>query len=342
MNTPADWSDTITVMQARDVKRMAKTLLRDGTFLDYDAAYYYSAETVPLTGLDDLWPLLLWLLPRPDRCVVRGRLANGETAHKIRRLIHADKEKGDPATLVDVPRRWLAIDVDGIDRPEHIPAHDLLGCADAAIERLPRPFWRAECIVQASAGHGIKPGCRLRLWYWCDRPMSGVELKRWLKDYPVDPSVFGSAQPIYTAAPIFAPGVLEHLPQRIALWPGGQWLQCPSAEELAPPPPKPQPPPEAIATPAKAEPYVRKALERAADAILSAGEGKRHSTIAAEARSLARFVDANLLRAADVRSVLTRAAECAGKTDADEIASCIAWGLANPSNGALPEARNAA
>lgn len=342
MSNAAVWSDTITVMQARDGKRAAKTLLRDGTFLDYDDAYYYNAETVPLTGLEDLWPLLLWLLSRRDRCVVRGTLANGETARKIRRLIYPDKKTGDAPTLIVVPRRWLAIDADGIERPAHVPAADLLGCADAAIERLPRPFWRAQCIVQASAGHGIKPGCRLRLWFWCDRPMTGAELKRWLKPCPVDPSVFSSAQVIYTAAPIFGPGVSEHLPQRIALYPGEQCLLCPSAEELAPPPPKPPPPREAIATPVGGEPYVRKALERAADAILSAGEGKRHPTLAAEARSLARLVKEGLLREADLRSVLTRAAEHAGKTDADEIESCIAWGLANPSNGALPEARNAA
>jgi hypothetical protein len=171
--------------------------------------------------------------------------------------------------------------------------------------------------------------------------MTGGELKRWLKPYPIDPSVFGSAQPIYTAAPIFAPGVLEHLPQRIALYPGEQWLQCPSAAELAPPPPKPHPKPEAMVTPVGAEPYVRKALERAADAILSAGEGKRHPTLAAEARSLGRLVKEGLLREADLRSVLTRAAEHAGKTDADEIASCIDWGLENPSSGGLPEVRDA-
>jgi hypothetical protein len=342
MSGTADWSDSITIMQARGGKRMAKTLLRNGTFLNYDDAYTYNARTIQLTGLDDLWPVLHDLLHRHDMCVVRGSLAQGDSAHRIRRLIYPDKDTGDAPTLKVVPRRWLAIDADGIERPEHVPAADLLACADAAIEKLPRPFWQAECIVQASAGHGIKPGCRLRLWFWCDRPMTGGELKRWLKPYPVDPSVFGSAQPIYTAAPIFAPGVSEHLPQRIALYPGEQRLQCPSAEELAPPPPKPQPPPEAIATPVGAEPYVRKALERAADAILSAGEGKRHPTLAAEARSLARLVKEGLLREADLRSVLTCAAEHAGKTNANEIASCIDWGMNNPSNGALPETRNAA
>jgi hypothetical protein len=39
MSGALDWTDTITIMQARGGKRMAKTLLYDGTFLNYDDAY---------------------------------------------------------------------------------------------------------------------------------------------------------------------------------------------------------------------------------------------------------------------------------------------------------------
>ena len=340
MNAPPEWADTITMLQARDGKRLAKTLLRGGAFLDYDDAYHYNAATAHLTGLDDLRILLNRLLLQPDRCVVRGQLIHADEARKIRRLVHRDAAKGDDPTLADVPRRWLATDADGISRPENIEPADLLGCADAVLAQMPRPFQRAACIVQASAGHGIKPGCRLRLWHWCDRPMTTAELTRWLKPYPVDKSVYRPAQPIYTAAPRFAPGVREHLPCRLAFYPGEEWLACPSSEELAPPAPKPPTEPEKIATPIGAEPYVRKALARAADAIISAGEGNRHDTLVCEASSLARLVKENLLNASDLRRVLTRAAEQAGKTDAGEVASCISWGLANPSNGVLPEGRH--
>ena len=41
------------------------------------------------------------------------------------------------------------------------------------------------------------------------------------------------------------------------------------------------------------------------------------------------------LDAADLRAVLTRAAEAAGKDDAEEIASCIDWAFANPSTTPL-------
>ena len=85
---------------------------------------------------------------------------------------------------------------------------------------LPPTFTGAACIVQATASHGIKPGARLRLWFWCDRSLSGAECKRWLGKVPVDHSVFGAAQPIYTAAPVFADGAAEHLPCRLLALPG--------------------------------------------------------------------------------------------------------------------------
>jgi len=331
-----NYTDTITILQARDGKRMAKMLLSDGTFEDYDDAYYYDAETVPLTGLDDLWPLLLWLLSRRDRCVVRGALINLNMTRKIRRLVCPCKKNGDPATLIDVPRRWLAIDADGIERPKDVPASDLLACADAVIEKLPKPFWRAQCFVQASAGHGIKPGCRLRLWYWCDRPMSGTELKYWLKGVSVDHSVFNPVQPIYTAAPIFADGIAEHLPYRLIEWPGGQWLQCPSAEELTPPP-RPTPEyvaPVAVSRSARARLYVEGAMNKAGERIRNASQ--RHPTILQEACSLARFVKAGMIAKSDLHNLLWNAAQSAGKDDEAEIERMVTFGIDHPDSAPIP------
>jgi hypothetical protein len=336
-----DWSDRITILRAPG-KRLAKLVRRDGTVCDYDSPYRFNACARNVAGLPDLQRLLTKLLVRSDCCVVRGELLAGESASGIRRLAYRDDETGDEPTMRDVPRRWLALDADGIERPKGTAAEDLLACADAAIDQLPRAFWRTACIVQASGSHGIKPGCRLRLWYWCDRPLSGIEAKRWLEGSPFDPSVFRTVQPIYTAAPLFADGRADHLPYRLIQWPGNDWLRCPSVEELAPPPPKPLPPPERVAVGEQADAYTRAALIAAANAIVNAGEGKRHETIISESRSLARLVQGGLLTERDMRAVLARAAECAGKTDPDEVASCIAWGIANPSNATLPETRNAA
>ncbi len=335
------WCDTITVMRAPG-KRLAKLIRADGTVLDYDSPYRFNATAVPVCGLLDVLAILKRLRVLPDRCVVRGELLAGTAATNIRRLVYQCTKTGDAPTLCSVPRRWLALDADGIERPECVAASDLEACADIVMETLPRPFQRAACIVQASGSHGIKPGCRLRLWFWCDRLMTTYELMRWLAGTPLDPCVFRPCQPIYTAAPCFGPGRAEHLPARLLELPGEDWLRCPSADELAAPAPKPPVAAENVAAGIDAGAYGRAALIRAADAIVTAGVGKRHDTIIHESRSLARLVRAGVVLERDLIAVVTRAAERAGKADADEIASCIAWGIANPSNAVLPEGRNAA
>ena len=64
----------------------------DHTIKDYDQAKHYSASTIALNGMDDLRALLEKLVRRPDQCVVRGKLINGDTAHGIRRLVYPKPE----------------------------------------------------------------------------------------------------------------------------------------------------------------------------------------------------------------------------------------------------------
>jgi hypothetical protein len=132
----------------------------------------------------------------------------------VRRLLHPDPETGDAPTLREVPRRWVAGDVDGLPLPRGCDPRDLAACAAAALPALPAAFRCAELIVQATAGHGVKPGAHLRLWSWLSRPIGGAPLKEWLRGAPVDRAVFGAAQPIFTAAPVFPDGT-DHLPQRL-------------------------------------------------------------------------------------------------------------------------------
>ncbi len=101
---------------------------------------------------------------------------------------------------------------------------DLAACHRAVLPRLPPTFRSASAVVQATASHGVKAGARLRLWYWLSRATSGAELKAWLRAAPVDHSVFGAAQQIYTAAPIIACGVADPVPVRLLLVPGARAL----------------------------------------------------------------------------------------------------------------------
>ena len=198
--------DTITVLHAPGMC-LAKRLSKDGTIHGYDRARVFGVSALPVNNLDGIGETLSRLLPLGDRCIVRGALIDGETGVGVRRLLHLDPKTGDRPTFRDVPRRWLALDVEGIPLPERLHPADLAGCCALALTRLPGAMQDAACIVQASGSHGFKPDMRLRLWFWLSRPTWGHELKNWFRGTPADPSVFGAVQPIYTAAPKMPAGM---------------------------------------------------------------------------------------------------------------------------------------
>src|SRR4051794_19441353 len=193
LSPPDDEWDTITVLHARG-RRLAKRILPAGAIEDYDGARHFDLVEIPVAGIDMLQEDIARLIRQPDRCIVRGKIAEVGRSRGVRRLLHQDG--ADRPTLIDVPRRWLALDIDGIPRPEHIAASDLAACAGIAIAALPAEFHRARCLVQPTASHGIKPGLRLRLWFWLDRPVATAELKRWLPAGLVDHAAFSAAQVI--------------------------------------------------------------------------------------------------------------------------------------------------
>jgi hypothetical protein len=252
----------------------------------------------------------------------------------VRRLAYRCKKTGDAPTLQDAAHSWVALDLDEVERPDAIAADDLPGCALAAVQRLPVAFRATAGIVQATASHGIKPGSRVRLWYWLSRPTTAAELKRWLRG-AVDDCTFRTVQPIYTSAPVFGPGVRDHLPVRVALLPGDDAVVVPSSAGLAPPSPRPAPPRPAPNTPGSGR-YASRALAGAAVRVKTAPIGNRHATILSEARGLARFIAAGLLTERDVVGTLEAAGQQAGKP-VDEIESIIAWAMDNPSRAELPE-----
>jgi hypothetical protein len=319
--------DSITIVRARG-RRLAKVIHADGTIEAYDAARTVDLVEIPIADLAALGRLLLRLEHRRDCCIVRGGIADPARVRGVRRLLHPDPDTGDAPTLRDVSRRWLPLDFDDLPRPGEITAPDLPACAGIAIEALPDAFREVQGIVQATASHGIVPGIRLRLWYWLDRPTTGAELKRWLRGAPIDTSVFGAAQVIYTAAPLFLPGAHDPLPTRIAVVSGSRpEVIVPPATALAPPPRKPPAMPKVDARGAGR--YGFGALRSGVVCVARATTGTRHQSLLSEARGLARLVATGLLREDSVRTALVRAAGMAGLEEA-EAEAVVAWGLAHP------------
>lgn len=309
---------------------LAKTVSADGSIKGYDRVKTVDLQARCIVGLGEIHALLADLGARPGCAVMRGGIADPERARGVRRLLHGDPGTGELPTITEVPREWIALDVDGIELPSGVDPLDLAACAGSVVRHLPEAFQGAARIVQATASHGIKPGARMRLWYWCDRPLTGAECKRWLKGVPVDKTVFGAAQVIYTAAPVFV-GCADPLPRRLAMLPGAASVVTPPPEALAPRAP-------ALAALGNdvraAAPRVRSgrsvlwAMARAITRIKAAPEGDRHSTAVAQAWGLARFLAADDISAAELKDVIADAIVQAGKT-AEEGVSIAAWALAH-------------
>lgn len=172
----------------------------------------FNGAHLPVSSLDDLKSVLIDLAPYPSRCVVRGALAAGSPAKGIKRR---SVTAAEAATLLSVPHQWLPIDVDGAPLPAGTAPQDLHLCAEMALNSLPTEFHRARCLVQATSGHGIKPGARLRFWFWLSRSITDVEAKAWLRGFAVDSSIYRPEILIYVADPVFKGNVTEHLPCRL-------------------------------------------------------------------------------------------------------------------------------
>ena len=327
-------TDTVTILRCARGLHLAK-LVTQTEVLPYDSCRTFDAWTRHIAGLDALRDLLDDLIMMPRYCIVRGQLIAGDEARAIRRLVYADPETGDTPTLRDVHRLWLALDVEGVERPADVSAADLKMCAALAVDRLPEEFRGARHVAQATATHGVRPGIRLRLWFWLSRPTGGTELRRWLKGCPADPSIFSAGQPVYTAGPRFSDGLVDHLPERLVTIPGVNTVKVPSAADLAPPPaPPPRPLPEPGSD--RALKYAIGALRAAAIAVATAPIDSRHVTCRSQSRGLARLVDAGLLAGSDVIRVMDEALVQAGKATG-EGAKVAAWALAHPSSAQLPE-----
>ncbi len=318
-------SDTLTILHAPS-RRLTKLIHADGTIEGYDDAKTFDMAEAAIQDLDHLGRILAKLMNRPHCCIVRGGIADPARTWGVRRLLHRCTQTSDLPTIRDVNRRWIGLDVEGVARPDDIEPTDLTACALYAVALLPGEFHNARCIVQATSGHGLKPGSRLRLWFWADRPLSGAELSHWLRRAPVDNCLFRPAQITYTAAPIFETG-RDHLPNRITTLPGNDMVISPSPEALRPPQPAP--------VPRRAAPTTKNtAAERLMTAVLlkveTAPEGQRHPRLRAAARTLGGIMDEAGIGEQEAEKALYDAVQRAGGAAVDELNArlTIAWGLA--------------
>jgi hypothetical protein len=135
----------------------------------------------------------------PDAYMVRG-CPRPEEATTLPNRRHVDRP-GAPGTLRPEGHRLLPIDWDGEDAD--LDGTNLLTSGSIVREYLPEWLRPCRCYVHATSSAGIKPGARLRLWFWMDRPLSDKECKWALSGYVKDLKIYSPSQPIYVASPTF-------------------------------------------------------------------------------------------------------------------------------------------
>lgn len=322
----------LTVVEAHGTI-LAKRWNADGTATPYGNARLVTLHARPIAGLVELMDGLRELLTLPQCCVLRGEPIDPARTVRVRRLLHPDPGTGDQPTLHEVPRRWVAIDVDSVPVPPGTDLHDLAACVQAVLPVLPAAFREASCIVNATASHAIKPGVRLRLWFWLDRPTTGAELLEWFRASPVDPVTFRPAQPTYTAAPLFHDGV-DPLPCRLAVVPGARdVVPVPAVIIRQRPAPNVAPLGGILGSirATRGAPAMRfAALLRV---VREAGEGERHSKLLWASLKAHDLVQDGSISAISARDALVQAAMDAGGVDQRNAQRTAEYGLTHGPRG---------
>lgn len=319
----------LTIVEAQG-RILAKRWHPDGTCRPYDLARTVDLHPRAVASLAALADVLRELLTAPRCCILRGEPVTGERMERVRRLLHPDPETGEAPTLREVPRRWCAVDLDSVPLPDGTDPRDLAACARAVRRFLPHAFRDAAGIVQATASHGIKPGARLRWWAWLSRPVTGAELENWFRGCPVDLATFRTVQPIYTAAPLFAPGASDPLRERLALVPGARdVVPVPAPAMLRPVRLLLPTPPRSVT----GEGAVAR-FDALAAVVRNAGEGERHHKLRWAAERAKELVAAGFIGEAAARDALVAAAMAAGGRDERNARMTAEWGLKRGPRGA--------
>lgn len=199
----------LTTLGVNAVKTYRKT---DGKKIEvegYGRAKTFTAETI---DVDRKGRWLEKLRKRKHSFVVLGEPKGWKPGEKRRRL-SSDRD-GDEATIADVPRGWMPVDVDQID---FVP---MLGIEDGeafAMELLDRLKIRGvACVWHLTNSHGFFDKYRARLWLELATPATAAQMKEWAKarwghlkvdvegkeKNLVDMAVYQCQQPIYTGDPV--------------------------------------------------------------------------------------------------------------------------------------------
>ena len=206
----------------------------------YAAGRWFAVTTVEVAGIAELAHKLTEIEQNhPYSFLIRAKLVVGCDPRRVRRLLHPDPKTGEAPFFEPCPRHWVGLDFDAIELPPGVSGVDLDAVAALAVAKLPEPFRHAARWAQLTGSAGVRPGGRVRLFYWLDRALGRAELKRWLGDVPgLDFATLNDVTPNYVARPIFV-GVPDPVPMRSKLIAGE--VDAVVVPDLTEPAPEPKP-----------------------------------------------------------------------------------------------------
>jgi hypothetical protein len=202
----------------------------------------------------------------------------------------------------EAERLTWQLDIAGDADPAPIdPVEDWALVCRTAASTVPPEFHDVSAWWQMTSSAGIKPGVRLRLWYWLGRAINDQACKRWLAAAPVDRALFSAVQIHYTSAPLFADRADDPVPVRSGWW----WRHGNTV--TVPELPEPVDVDQAIGSGGERRAQAYAAAE--VQGVATASAGTRHRTLMAVAVRLYSLADKGLLDHGEVSRQLLAAAE---------------------------------
>jgi hypothetical protein len=218
--TLISFTDHITVLVVRFprdavmTKRLRRATNGSTYKTDYDDALKFDVQKIGINHIADLCDVLFDLSEQPNKVAIRGMPIDGH--YDVYRRLHGDKA-GFAAHRAG--HHWFCADFDEVPMPMFLdPDDDVQIILGYLVRLLPPVFWNVSFYWQWSCGHGLDGGKTLRahLWFWCREKHTDREYEEWAKWINgeagwkiLDPAVFRTVQPNYTAAPIIGDGVAD-------------------------------------------------------------------------------------------------------------------------------------
>jgi hypothetical protein len=167
---------------------------------------FFDVDEIDVAGLDELVEVLRFLETQRHSCLMTGALRDPSKRHGVQRTKYPSRPNGN---FVAGSHRLQMVDVDEIPVPRHIKSYD--EAAEWYIrEFLPSEFHETRYVRQWSSSAGFDRTLSAHFWFELDRFIGDKKMHDWALRWNVtkgakvvDPQVFTSNQPLYTASPIF-------------------------------------------------------------------------------------------------------------------------------------------